>query len=644
MCGIAGIFGRLERIKISNSYESIVKCMIDPLYPRGPDAFGVWVDEEHGVALGHRRLSILDLSADGSQPMHSESGRYVISYNGEIYNYVELREELAVLGHKFKGGSDTEVLLAGISEWGIASCVSRANGMFAFALWDRQEGQMILCRDRFGKKPLYVYQRNGTILFASELKSLMAIPEFQPSIDSLSAEAYFRFSFVPGDQSIFEGVKRLTPGSIQVFSDGTSEPKEIKYWNFSKHVNDSDIGGFSGDKEEAAKELLGILKSAVHMRCRSDVAVGSLLSGGIDSSIVTALMAQDSSSPINTYTIGFEEDQYDESQYARAISDYLGCQHTDVTLGYTDAQRVLEKLPMAYDEPFADVSQIPTMLVSELARKDVTVCLSGDGGDEAFGGYNRHHLVAKHWGWISTLPLWLRSMIGNLGLAAARSDSGAVVSLLGRIGAGKIRTPLEKIGKSLCAFSSQDLAQMHEILLAKGGEGMQGHQRDMLYQRLRHPENYSPQLGPARIMMLMDTLSYLPDNVLVKTDRASMAYSLELRSPLLDYRVFDFAWSLPETWLVNGGGKDILKQVLNNMLPSTLYERPKMGFALPISAWLRGNMKAWAEDIICSAGNEFGTDKDITRYWREHLSGKVDHGHYLWRVLMWNLWQDKWKI
>lgn len=610
--------------------------MAATLAHRGPDGEGVWVDPAAGIGLGHRRLAIIDLSADGAQPMVSHCGRYVFVFNGEIYNFLELRAQLERQGVIFRGHSDTEVMLAAFVAWGVKEALRQCNGMFAFALWDRMERALYLGRDRLGKKPLYYGRMGGRLLFGSELKALRAVSGWTPEVEPASAAAFFRYGFVPGDQSILRGIRRLPPGKMLRFASPVATVTPEAYWRFDEAVGVALANPFSGSSEEAEQELAGLLTDAVRIRRRADVPLGAFLSGGIDSSLVVALMQAAGGEPVRTFTIGFADDEYDESSHAAVVARALGCRHTSAVLTPAELAEIVPTLPVVYDEPFADVSQVPTLLVSRLARREVTVCLSGDGGDELFGGYHRHFLAARYWPRLSRIPLPLRRA---LAVSVRWMDHGRLAGLL----RGRLRNPVDKVFKALAAMESADLNDLYRTLLSQG-EGISGNFPQTV--PLRQPQNMPTELGAARRIMALDTLNYLPDDILVKADRASMAVALELRCPLLDHRLLEFSWRLPDPWLMDGGGgKRILRRLLGRSLPKEMFERPKMGFAVPIGDWLRGPLRPWAEDILL-AGKEdrWLSAGEIRVRWQQHQSGQTDHGHWLWRALTWRAWREHWRI
>lgn len=635
MCGIAGIWTAPSP---ESGLSATVREMRDTLAHRGPDAAGAWVDPARGIGLGHRRLSIIDLSAEGAQPMHSACGRYVLVFNGEIYNYRDLRERMEQAGERFHGHSDTEVLLAACAAWGLETALKRCNGMFALALWDRQAATLTLARDRLGKKPLYYCQTNGCLLFASELKALGPAGGWRAGIDGEAAADFFRFGFIPGERSILAGVRKLLPGHLAVFSAPAQPPRLASYWRLEDVIEKAVADPFRGGLKEAEAQLDEKLRRAVRLRCHADVPVGGFLSGGLDSSLVVALMAAAGGTVAHTYTVGFSDDAYDESAAARAVASALGCAHRETRLEPADLPGLAESLPEVYDEPFADVSQVPTLLVSRFAREQVTVCLSGDGGDEVFGGYHRHFMVARQWPWLSRIPWPLRRGVATL-LRGVGPDMMA--ALLGKLTG--MRTPTEKLGKVLTAMEANNLEALYRGLLSQGG---QADGRRMHASSLRMPNGLPEALGLARRVMAMDTLGYLPDDILVKTDRASMSVGLELRSPFLDADVLAFAWSLPESWLVHGDqGKRILRGVLARYLPESLFNRPKMGFAVPIDAWLRGPLRAWAEPLLMADFSDPWLAVDEVRArWAVHQSGRAEQGHWLWRALIWRAWREHWHV
>lgn len=643
MCGVAGIWASEEARQ--ESLQNLVRRMADTLSYRGPDSSGNWVDAAVGLALGHRRLSVIDLSTEGHQPMLSPSGRYVISFNGEVYNFSELRRELGPLGFVFRGHSDTEVMLAAFEAWGVEQAVKRFVGMFAIALWDRQERELKLIRDRLGIKPLYYGWHGATLLFGSELKALRAYPDFNPEIDRNALCLYLRCSYVPAPHSIYKGIYKLLPGHILTISRGsTAKARESAYWSLRQTATAGMRSRFDSDAE--AQEALEIaLKQAIGCRMIADVPLGAFLSGGVDSSTVVALMQAQSGRPVKTYSIGFHEDGYNEAHHAGAVAAHLGTHHTELYVTPGEAQAVIPMLPSMYDEPFADSSQIPTYLVSKLARREVTVSLSGDGGDELFAGYDRYFLALDMWRKITRLPQPARRILGG---ALERSPAALLTLtavplglLLRRSGISVDR--LRKLGSVLEAGGFQGLYL--ELLshwrkpeaLVQGGQ-----EQDWI---LADPQQWAVSSDELENMCFADMNSYLPDDILTKVDRASMAVSLEARVPLLDHRVVELAWRVPPRMKLNGGGgKWLLRQLLYKYVPADLMERPKMGFGVPIDAWLCGPLRAWAESLLSEERlrrEGFFNPKPIRTKWSEHLSGKRRWHYHLWDVLMFQAWLEQ---
>jgi asparagine synthase (glutamine-hydrolysing) len=618
---------------------------------RGPDDAGVWSDAEAGVALGHRRLSIIDLSPLGHQPMLSACGRFVLSYNGEIYNFPALRSELEQAGDFFRGHSDTEVLLAAFARWGIVETCRRINGMFAFALWDRRQRELTLCRDRFGQKPLYYGWSGQSFLFGSELKALAAYPGFAPEIDQEAVTLYLRHGYVPTPRSIWAGIRKLPPGTLLTLGDRDRQthdlPVPISYWSAQEAASRGLEDGYRGTEAEATDQLEALLEDAVGQCMVSDVPLGAFLSGGVDSSIVVALMQAQSERPVRTFSIGFEQESFDESKHAAAVARHLGTDHTEMTVTHSDALAIIPDIPRIYDEPFADSSQIPTYLLSKLTREHVTVSLSGDGGDEVFGGYNRY-LWGSHLARLIThSPLSLR----QFGCGVLRAVPIAAWDVLATTFAPllpdrlKVAQPGDKLHKLAGVAGAADArtAYLGLTSLWDDPSSLTG-----------HPEPAStvlaafdalPGAGILSGMMVADAVTYLPDDILVKVDRASMAVSLESRIPLLDHRVYEFAWRLPvHMKLRNGRGKHLLRQVLYRHVPQALIERPKMGFGVPIGDWLRGPLREWAENLLEEdrlRRQGLVDPVSIRRRWSEHLGGQRNWQHQLWAVLMLHAWLEE---
>lgn len=652
MCGITGFF-TLERQTKRAVFEVTIKQMSVTLHHRGPNDFGNWLDAEGGIALGHRRLSIVDLSPTGHQPMHSACDRYVIVFNGEIYNFKILRQELEVFGHKFHGHSDTEVMLAAISRWGLEAAVKRFNGMFAFALWDKQEHRLHLARDRLGEKPLYYGWMGKTFLFGSELKALRAHPDFKEELNRDALALYMRHNCVPAPYSIYKGIYKLPPGTILTLNgaDGISSPAPIPYWSARVVAEQGIARPFTGSVEEAIAQLDTLLREAVKMRMEADVPLGAFLSGGVDSSLVVALMQAQSDIPIKTFSIGFNESEYNEANYAKAVAQHLGTDHTELYITPEQAMAVIPRLPTLYDEPFADSSQIPTFLVSELARQYVTVSLSGDGGDELFAGYNRYLRGQSIWNMIGWMPKRMRSAASGMLTAISPQTWTSIFQKMNYILPGKIKqqNPGDKLHKLSEILDVDDPETMYRRLVS--------HWKDpssIVLGACEPPTVLTDRSRWADLpdfvqrMMFLDTVTYLPDDILVKVDRASMGVSLEARVPLLDHRVMEFAWRLPMSMKIrNGQSKWLLRQVLYKYVPRELIERPKMGFGVPIDSWLCGPLREWAEVLLDEKRlreEGFFNPAPIREKWAEHLSGKRNWQYYLWDVLMFQAWLDENKI
>ncbi|HWO41355.1 MAG TPA: asparagine synthase (glutamine-hydrolyzing), partial [Candidatus Eisenbacteria bacterium] len=618
---------------------------------RGPDAGGVWKDPQAGIWLGHRRLSIIDLSPNGGQPMVSESGRWIIVFNGEIYNFQELRNELGARGHRFRGHSDTEAFLAAVEEWGLEEALKRSIGMFALAIWDRREMTLHLARDRIGEKPLYYGWAGGTFLFGSEMKALRAFSAWQPAIDRNALALFFRYNYIPGPYSIYRGIGKLPPGTILTISkrSGIAEPRS--YWSLKQAVAKASANAFSGSENEAIERLDQLLRQTIKRQMISDVPLGAFLSGGIDSSTVAALMQAQATRPVRTFTIGFRESAYDEAAHAKAVARHLGTDHTELYVTSNDAMAVIPKLPELYDEPFSDSSQIPTCLVAELARRSVKVSLSGDGGDELFAGYNRYFLARSIWRRIGWLP-------GPLRRSAASALTFMSPKAWNRLLGGVSRYFPSMLRPR---HFGEGLYKLAEILRSTGPEGM--------YHRLiSHWEEPAELVRdgcepdtvltdsmawPAlpdytERMMYLDSVTYLPDDILVKVDRASMGVSLECRVPLLNHEIVEFAWSLPLSLKIRAGqGKWLLRQVLYRYVPKHLVERPKMGFGVPIDAWLRGPLRDWAEGLLDVRNLQqagYLNPRPVRRKWEEHLSGRRNWQYLLWDVLMFQAWLEQERV
>ena len=652
MCGIAGQW-RIERSGDSAALGASTQAMTAALAHRGPDAGDVWLDPNSGIALGHRRLSILDLSSAGAQPMHSHCGRYVISFNGEIYNFAELRAELAAAGSAFRGHADTEVLLEACARWGVERSLRRANGMFAFALWDKAGRVLHLACDRLGEKPLYYGWNGETLLFASELKALASLPGFRPAVDRDALALFMRHGYVPAPHSIYRNIRKLTAGSFVSFANPVRDewPAPMAFWHLADCVAQGQGAPFTGTPAAGIDALEAALRQSIALRMVADVPLGAFLSGGIDSSTVVALMQAQRARPVKTFSIGFHAQDYDEAPYARAVARHLGTEHTELYVTAEDAQTVIPQLPTMYDEPFADCSQIPTFLVSALARQQVTVAMSGDGGDELFGGYSRYTVAAGLWRRQQGFPRALRRVMsaGLRAVSPARWD--CLFSLLGPVLPASLRQPMagDKLYKLARLLTVDDPLAMYLRLISlwqAPEEVVIGAREPASIMALAAA---APAMGnDIERMMYLDTLHYLPGDILTKVDRASMAVSLEARVPFLDPDVLALAWRLPLAWKVRAGqGKWILREVLARHLPRELFERPKRGFAVPIDQWLRGPLRDWAEALLepqrLAEGGYFHP-APIRAAWQAHLAGGQNLQYQLWHVLMFEAWRERWAV
>ena len=646
MCGFAGLLGppgaAEERL-------ATARRMAATLVHRGPDDEGSWADPQGEVAFGFRRLSILDLTPEGHQPMTSPDGRYTVVFNGEIYDFAALREELERRGHRFRGHSDTEVLLAAIVEWGLEAALPRLWGMFAFALWDDRERALHLVRDRMGKKPLYFGWQGRTLLFGSELKALRAHPDFAAPIDRDALASYLRFCYVPAPRSIHRGIYKLAPAGWITLRPGRPGelPATRHYWHPATIALAGERDPSRLSDADAAGALEELLEDAVRLRCVADVPLGAFLSGGIDSSTVVALMQAQSARKVRTFTIGFNLAEYDESAHARAVAAHLGTDHTELQVTPEETRAVIPRLPALYDEPFADASQIPTFLVSQLARTQVTVALSGDGGDELFGGYHRYVTGTRLWSSLGRVPRRLRQGV-VLAIEAVPPAAWDRVGWLADRALPAARRGLitgNRVHKLATVLGVPDLDAMYLRLVSTWPDP------SSVVRDGGEPEGPLPWRGaaaaleaPAHRMMLLDLLGYLPDDILVKVDRASMGVSLEARAPLLDHRVAEFAWRLPVRQKIRGGeGKWLLRRVLERHVPRSLFERTKRGFGIPIDAWLRGPLRGWATDLLSEQRLKregFFRPQPVQRALREHLDGARNRQFQLWTVLMFQAWRE----
>lgn len=637
MCGIAGIM----KVSGQGDLTGCVGRMISHLAHRGPDASGLWSDENGRISLGHRRLSILDLSPHGHQPMCSASGRYVLAFNGEVYNFGQLRAELEAEGRapSWRGHSDTEVLLAAVEAWGIESSVRRARGMFAIALWDRSSNTLTLIRDRVGEKPLYYGVIDGRLLFASELKAIVPAAVGGLRVCRRALSNFMRFGYIPAPQSIYEGIFKLPPGHCLSVVWGGEVAAPQPYWSSDSR----EVYSFRRELAESGDEELitlvdQTLREAVGLQTIADVPLGAFLSGGVDSSTVVAMMAAQTTQRIRTYTIGFDEAEYDEAPYARAVARHLGTDHTELYVSAGDAAKVIPDLPTIYDEPFADSSQIPSVLVARLTRQHVTVALSGDGGDELFEGYPRYAITAALWRRTGRLPMAARRLFAAAlrGLSASRWDD--FFALLPE--SQRKRLNGRRVHRLAQLVVSRGLGEMYERLMS------QWQPEDALVlggsEVFTLAKEWPAGSDDEGMMRRWDFLQYLPDDLLVKVDRAAMSASLETRAPLLDRRVVEMAFALPKRVLLRDGvGKWVLRRVLDRYVPRELIDRPKAGFSIPLAEWLRGSLRAWAGDLLCPehirADALLDADK-VSMIWNQHLSGAFDRSLYLWNILMFQAW------
>jgi len=648
MCGIAGFFESSSRSS-TEVLKEISLRMADTLRHRGPDDRGAWVDAEAGIVLSMRRLAILDLSEAGRQPMQSASGRYVIVFNGEIYNCEDLRRELVTLGEApaFHGHSDTEVMLAAFESWGILNSVQRFNGMFAFGVWDRWQRTLTLARDRFGEKPLFYSVVGGTFLFASELKALRAHPAFVGQIDPDAIALYLRHNCIPAPYSIYTNTRKLPPASLLTVSSTDFATSPRSYWSMREIAETGLANPFTGTESDAVDELDALLRDAVKIRMYSDVPLGAFLSGGIDSSTVVSLMQAQTSLPVKTFSIALKEDEYNEASEAAQVARHLHTDHSELCATPQEVMELVPQLPQIYDEPFGDSSQIPTFLVARLARQHVIVSLSGDGGDEVFGGYNRHTWVGPLWRKLEPIPLPLRRLgaAGILCLSAEAWDwlFRASSTILPR--EWRQRVPGYKLHKLASVMGSSDAYQVYYRLTSHwvAPETIVSGGREPTTELTKGSGLLFP--SATEQMMYLDSVTYLPDDILVKLDRATMAVSLEGRVPLLDHRVAEFAWRLPLRLRVRGRqGKWILRQVLYRYVPRELVERPKFGFGIPLDSWLRGPLRDWAEALLDEGRlrrEGLLNPEPIRCSWQEHLSGRRSWQYHLWDVLMFQAWLDE---
>ena len=649
MCGLTGFLGGKRSYNLSDS-SPIINSMLNKIHHRGPDDHGTWSDSNNGVILGHKRLSIVDLTISGHQPMHSHSDRYVVIFNGEIYNHTDLRKKLNIDKKisTWNGTSDTETLLAGFDVWGIRRTMAECIGMFSLAVWDKASKTLSLIVDRVGEKPMYYgWQGQGkakTFLFGSELKALKEHPVFEKNINRDSLSLLMRHSYISYPNSIWKGIHKLEPGNILTISLDSLEPKISKYWDIERIIKNQKINESHLSEEDAVSQLDILLKDIISKQMLADVPVGAFLSGGVDSSTIAAHMQAQSTSKIKTFTIGFNEDKQNEADYAKKISDHLGTDHTELILSAADAKNIIPMIPTIYDEPFADSSQIPTYLVSKLARNDVKVALTGDGADEILCGYNRYQVSNKLWSRYNRIPHSLRK-IGSQTISAI--PPRALSSLHNMLPmTNKSNNFSDKVYKGGRLLKAKDIDQFYLEFISywNDPEALVINSKEPKTILNNNNKNIHNMTNIER-MMYLDLLSYLPGDILTKVDRASMAVSLETRLPFMDHRLIEFAWTLPNEYKYkNGRTKWILKEVLNKYIPKKLYDRPKQGFGIPINEWLRGSLREWAEELLneqkLKEQGYFDAIK-IREKWMQHQSGKSNWQHQIWNILMFQSWLEE---
>ncbi len=642
MCGIAGLVIS-DAPRLPNQLHDIAQSMMASIAYRGPDDAGVWIDPHVSAALTHRRLSIVDLSPAGHQPMISSDGRYVITYNGEVYNHEDLRPELTARGVTFRGHSDTEVMLEAFSAYGIKSTVQRLIGMFAMAIWDTRERTLTLVRDRLGIKPVYWAKFGSQFMFGSELKALRANPHWPVRINRNAVGAYVRYNYIPAPHTVYEGVFKLEPGSILTLP-WKGEPRIERFWDARAVARNGLANQLRTADREITDQFEALLQDAVRRRMVADVPVGAFLSGGIDSSAVVALMQTANVGPVKTFTIGFDIAGFDEAQHASAVARHLGTEHTELTVTAREALEVIPRLPDLYDEPFADSSQIPTYAVAAMTRRHVTVALSGDGGDELFAGYNRYRLASQAWDRLSLLPRAVRNGIAGAIVSVSPDRWSRLFACLPQ------HSRPSQLGEKLHKFASV-------LRLADTREGywrlVTHWEPEQLIPGVVEPKGILWDSSVARDipgllerMQFLDQVTYLPDDILTKVDRATMAVALEARVPLLDHRVVELSWRLPSAFKIrNGHSKWLLRQILAQRIPRELIERPKMGFSIPLGDWLRGPLRDWAETLLSEKRlreADFFDVASVRRHWHEHLKGRNNWQYHLWTVLMFEAWRDRW--
>jgi asparagine synthase (glutamine-hydrolysing) len=647
MCGLTGFYAPTT----TESLHNTARHMADALTHRGPDDAGVWTDESCGLALAHRRLSVLELSSAGHQPMQSSNQRYVIAFNGEIYNHLSLRQQLDAeeRSPQWRGHSDTETLLACVSAWGLLKTLTSAVGMFAFALWDRSTRQLFLARDRLGEKPLYWGWQNDVLLFGSELKALRRHPAFQSGVNRQALASFMRHGYISAPHSIHQGMNKLPAGHWLTLNlanpDQARAATPVAYWSIAQTVESGLRHPLEGTPTDAVDALEQQLSQSVRDQMLSDVPIGAFLSGGIDSSVIAALMQAHSARPVRTFTIGFDDERYNEAPHAASIARHLGTDHTDMVVRPEDALALIPSLPHIYDEPFADSSQIPTLLVSKLARAHVTVALSGDGGDELFGGYNTFRFAPGLWRRMQGIPKPLRGLAAMVLKGVSPTHWDAALNGLRRASAGRLAGGMnaDKLHKLSTLLSSSDQRDFYRQLSSHWADpGMVVRDASEASTPLTAPGALPDSDCFEHDMMFASAAMYMPDDILVKVDRAAMAYSLEVRVPMLDHRVVELAWRMPLSWKIRDKeGKWPLRQLLYRHVPRTLMERPKKGFSVPLGDWLRGPLREWAQALLDPARLDregYLKAESIQHAWRQHQAGHQDHSQRLWCVLSFQAW------
>lgn len=643
MCGIVGVISSKPNMV---SEKKLIE-MTSTLAHRGPDGSGHWISPDQMIGFGHRRLAVVDLSELGAQPMMSHSGRYAMTYNGEIYNFLSLRKELENLSHTFAGDSDSEVILAACEEWGFQTTLERLNGMFVIAIWDKKNSELLLARDRVGIKPVYYSSNGGEFTFASELRPLVFWRGEVPPISNQGLTEFFRLGYVPSPLSIFDGIHKLEPGQYLVFKDGEIRTKK-RYWSLNDIAARGSENQFES-QDEAVKALEEQLDQSVSSQMVSDVPLGAFLSGGIDSSTVVSVMQKLSTRPVKTFSIGFDDESYNEAKHAARISKHLGTDHHELYVSEQQSLDVVPSLAEIYDEPFADVSQIPTSIVSKLAREHVTVALSGDGGDELFAGYNRYVFTSRFWNRIRKLPRPLRQIAGNVLSFPSEQKWDALIKSINAISPNRMAMaqPGQKIHKAAAALPSKNLQNLHSVLTSKWTNPHHILNETHISDNELFLENFSENTAfpPAIQQTLWDSQTYMVDDILSKVDRASMNVGLEARVPLLDHEMVEFAWRVPLSMKIKGDtNKWVLRKALEKHVPREMFERPKMGFAVPIDNWLRGELKDWAVNYIDPERVDregYLNSDEIQRVWKSHQNGKLEAGSSLWTVLIFQQWLEK---